>query len=182
MLTLRVAIENCTDKERFESLLALLKRDQTGINVLGTIGHHEEDLDNTLGDRYQGMVNIEGKATRGTYCMRDEAFHKTVQLKRILLWLSRGSLPALTESYCRARLSAHVGGGSVAATRFNTSNDLLADTTVLLRTDHASAHLLTSEGVDETITSMGAVDFGGGTCQRFRIPRLGACEFALLKA
>lgn len=96
MLTLRVAIENCTGKERFESLLALLKRDQTGINVLGTIGHHEEDLDNTLGDRYQGMVNI--------------------------------------------------------------------------------------EGVDETIVSLGTVDFGGGTCQHFRIPRLGACEVALLKA
>lgn len=42
MHTLRVAIENCTDKERFESLLALLKRDQTGINVLGTISHHED--------------------------------------------------------------------------------------------------------------------------------------------
>lgn len=43
-----------------------------GINILGTIGHHEEDLEHSLGDKYTYMTNKEGKVCCGSYCMNDE--------------------------------------------------------------------------------------------------------------
>jgi len=45
-----------------------------GINILGTIGHHEEDLDNHLKGDYTYMTNKTGDVCRGSYCMNDEKF------------------------------------------------------------------------------------------------------------
>ena len=45
-----------------------------GINHLPTIGHHCEDLDVGLGNRYTYMTNIEGEVCLGCYCMRDPDF------------------------------------------------------------------------------------------------------------
>lgn len=45
-----------------------------GINILGTIGHHCEDLDNNLNASYTHMTNIDGLQGMGTYCMNDPAF------------------------------------------------------------------------------------------------------------
>jgi len=45
-----------------------------GINILGTIGHHEEDLDNHLKGDYTYMTNKTGDVCRGSYCMTDEKF------------------------------------------------------------------------------------------------------------
>ena len=42
-----------------------------GINILTTIGHHCEDLDEGLGERYTYMTNISGEVCRGSYCMRN---------------------------------------------------------------------------------------------------------------
>ena len=45
-----------------------------GINILGTIGHHEEDLKAGLGDKYTYMTGEDGRVCRGSYCMNDESF------------------------------------------------------------------------------------------------------------
>jgi hypothetical protein len=45
-----------------------------GINILGTIGHHCEDLDHNLTGPYTHMTNIDGIPGMGTYCMNDPAF------------------------------------------------------------------------------------------------------------
>lgn len=45
-----------------------------GINILGTIGHHSEDLENNLDGPYVHMTNIAGEQGGGTYCMNDPAF------------------------------------------------------------------------------------------------------------
>lgn len=45
-----------------------------GINHLTTIGHHCEDLDAGLGDRYTFMTGIDGAVCRGSYCMRNPDF------------------------------------------------------------------------------------------------------------
>lgn len=45
-----------------------------GINILATIGHHEEDLDRGLGDRYTYMTGKNGEVCRGSYCMNDKNF------------------------------------------------------------------------------------------------------------
>ena len=45
---------------------------ESGINILSTLGHHEENLDNSLNEGYTGMTNIEGQACRGSFCPNDE--------------------------------------------------------------------------------------------------------------
>ena len=45
-----------------------------GINILGTIGHHGEDLPNGLWDKYTYMTGEKGDVCRGVYCMNDESF------------------------------------------------------------------------------------------------------------
>lgn len=45
-----------------------------GINILGTIGHHCEDLDYNLNEPYTHMTNIDGLQGMGTYCMNDQTF------------------------------------------------------------------------------------------------------------
>ncbi|HHX54138.1 MAG TPA: hypothetical protein GX704_04430 [Clostridiales bacterium] len=45
-----------------------------GINILATIGHHHEDLDNMLKGPYQMMVGADGTVSPATFCMNDESF------------------------------------------------------------------------------------------------------------
>ena len=47
---------------------------KAGINHLTTIGHHEEDLPYSLGDKYQYMVGEKGDVCRGSYCMNDTGY------------------------------------------------------------------------------------------------------------
>jgi len=116
--TLRVAYENWHDRDRFDSLLALLdqfdtgvtqvalfssalhtpltvgetrrraevmkdrvallkeKGYQAGVNILATVGHHQEDLSHTVGSPYRTMVGKYGERTKGSFCMRDEEYLK----------------------------------------------------------------------------------------------------------
>lgn len=45
-----------------------------GINILATIGHHEEDLENSLGSKFTYMTNAAGDVCKGSYCMNDSSF------------------------------------------------------------------------------------------------------------
>jgi hypothetical protein len=45
---------------------------KTGINILTTIGHHEENLENSLKGNYSQMTNIDGEICRGSFCPNDE--------------------------------------------------------------------------------------------------------------
>jgi hypothetical protein len=45
---------------------------KTGINILTTIGHHNENLDNSLSGDYTFMTNIDGQVCHGSYCPNDE--------------------------------------------------------------------------------------------------------------
>lgn len=47
-----------------------------GVNILATIGHHHEDLNNTPAWQYQTMINADGIQSRGTVCMNDEQYIK----------------------------------------------------------------------------------------------------------
>lgn len=44
---------------------------RAGINVLATMGHHDENLDNSLGGEYGGVRDIEGNVCRGAICPND---------------------------------------------------------------------------------------------------------------
>ncbi|MGI6172278.1 MAG: hypothetical protein ACOYI8_00050 [Christensenellales bacterium] len=45
-----------------------------GINILATIGHHNEDLDNCFSGEYARMTNAQGETCRGSFCMNDAAY------------------------------------------------------------------------------------------------------------
>lgn len=52
---------------------------QAGINVLATIGHHEESLSSTIGAEYGFAVDIDGKQCRGSFCPGSKALHQYVR-------------------------------------------------------------------------------------------------------
>ena len=45
-----------------------------GINILATIGHHNEDLDNCFDGPYARMTNIEGQTVHGSFCLNDDGY------------------------------------------------------------------------------------------------------------
>ena len=45
---------------------------KSGINILATIGHHEENLPNSLSGDYTPMTDIDGNVSRGSLCPNDE--------------------------------------------------------------------------------------------------------------
>ncbi|HAZ02859.1 MAG: hypothetical protein A2W90_17100 [Bacteroidetes bacterium GWF2_42_66] len=64
-------------KERMEQVR---KRGyKTGINILTTIGHHNENLDNSLKGDYTPMTNIDGAVCNGSFCPNDEHIREYVR-------------------------------------------------------------------------------------------------------
>ena len=53
-------------------MLAREKGYKTGINILSTVGHHNENLENSLKGNYTPMTNIEGMVCLGSLCPNDE--------------------------------------------------------------------------------------------------------------
>lgn len=45
-----------------------------GIDLLCTLGHHNEDLDNCFSGNYKRMTNIDGEVCEGSFCMNDERY------------------------------------------------------------------------------------------------------------
>lgn len=45
---------------------------RTGINILSSIGHHNENLDNSLKGSYTNMTNIDGAVCNGSFCPNDD--------------------------------------------------------------------------------------------------------------
>ena len=45
---------------------------KAGINILSTIGHHNENLDNSLSGDFTRMTNIDGLICNGSFCPNDE--------------------------------------------------------------------------------------------------------------
>ncbi len=52
---------------------------RAGINILTTIGHHNENLDNSLKGDYTFMTNIDGKVCNGSYCPNDKKMQEYVR-------------------------------------------------------------------------------------------------------
>ena len=67
-------------QERFERLRTLMARIRSelgaraGINVLATMGHHEENLDRSLDEPWQRVLDPDGRECRGCYCPADPEF------------------------------------------------------------------------------------------------------------
>jgi hypothetical protein len=64
-------------KERMEQ--ARKRGYRTGINILATIGHHNENLGNSLKGDYTYMTNIEGQVCQGSFCPNDENMREYIR-------------------------------------------------------------------------------------------------------
>ena len=52
---------------------------KAGINILSTIGHHNENLDNSLSGEFTRMTNIDGQICNGSFCPNDEGMRGYVR-------------------------------------------------------------------------------------------------------
>jgi len=52
---------------------------RAGVNVLATMGHHEENLDGSLDEPWQRVVDAKGNECRGTYCPSDRRFQSYIR-------------------------------------------------------------------------------------------------------
>jgi hypothetical protein len=52
---------------------------RAGINILSTIGHHEENLPNSLSGNYTNLTDIDGNLCRGSFCPNDPRFQEYVR-------------------------------------------------------------------------------------------------------
>jgi hypothetical protein len=52
---------------------------RTGINILSTIGHHNENLENSLKGPYTPMTDIDGKICNGSFCPNDEHLREYIR-------------------------------------------------------------------------------------------------------
>ncbi|RIJ46484.1 hypothetical protein D1614_18930 [Maribellus luteus] len=52
---------------------------RTGINILTTIGHHNENLDNSLKGDYTNMTGIEGDVSHGSYCPNNKNLQEYIR-------------------------------------------------------------------------------------------------------
>jgi hypothetical protein len=52
---------------------------RTGINILTTIGHHNENLDNALKGNYTNMTNVDGEICQGSFCPNDENLREYIR-------------------------------------------------------------------------------------------------------
>jgi hypothetical protein len=86
---------------------------QTGINILATIGHHNENLPHSLSGEYTPMTDIEGHVCLGSFCPNDEPMRGYVrQLYEIIasadpdyIWIDDdvrllGHLPIKETCFC----------------------------------------------------------------------------------
>jgi len=56
--------------ERLSKLMTVVRKDgmSAGINILATMGHHEENLEASLDEPWQRVVDDQGRESRGSYC------------------------------------------------------------------------------------------------------------------
>ena len=86
---------------------------RAGINLLTTIGHHEENLPNSLDVALPRMTDIQGNICRGSYCPNNEAMRsyvraiylKTVETNPDFIWIDDdvrllGHLPIRETCFC----------------------------------------------------------------------------------
>ncbi|HUH47982.1 MAG TPA: hypothetical protein VLZ54_12560 [Arenibacter sp.] len=52
---------------------------RTGVNILTTIGHHNEDLPNSLKGEYTNMTGIDGNISEGSFCPNDDNLREYIR-------------------------------------------------------------------------------------------------------
>ena len=91
---------------------------RSGVNILATIGHHEENLANSLAGDYTPMTDIDGNICRGSFCPNDDKMRDYIKQLYLLaasadpdyIWIDDdvrlcGHLPICHTCFCDKCLS-----------------------------------------------------------------------------
>jgi len=103
---------------------------RTGVNILTTIGHHEENLPNSLTGEYTAMTDLGGNVSRGSFCPNDENYRAYIrELYRIVadtdpdyIWIDddvrlAGHMPINLTCFCDNCLTIFAGETGAEYTR-----------------------------------------------------------------
>ena len=116
------------------------------INILATIGHHEEDLPETPAGNYTLMTGADGRGCRGSVCMNDERYLKeyVVPVYRMLaearpdvIWVDDdvryGHMPIGNGCFCEGCLNRFNRENGTAYTRESLMRELESGNPVVRR-------------------------------------------------
>lgn len=106
---------------------------------------------------------------------------KTAQLKSVMLYLSKGTLPSYVETYCRIRNHTFVIGNKIYIALCNPSNQAIFNLTVAVRTDKEDAIIYNSKAERSVIVSSEKTTFEGSCYNHFTAERLNPFEMLLIE-
>jgi len=107
-------------------------------------------------------------------------YQKTIQLNRLFVWLSKGTLPSFTDNYKRVHNITLCGDGRLCVTQFNAGNDDLYEVSVAVRTKKNTAVLYTMYEGEKTLQADHTVSYEGNEYQYFTIPQIKPFEGVIL--
>ncbi len=114
--------------KRLESVMMVVRerlKVKAGINVLATMGHHEENLEGSLNAPWQRVMDEKGRVCKGTFCPADPRYREYVgalyslaaKARPDFIWVDddvrmAGHMPASKSCFCRrcvARFAEEAG-------------------------------------------------------------------------
>lgn len=107
-------------------------------------------------------------------------YQKTIQLKRLFVWLSNGTLPSFVDSYHRVRNITLTGNGRTCVTLFNRSNDDIDTLQLAVHTDKTEAQLYTMYHGQKTLTAYKHEKHCGETYQYFTVDHIPPYEGVII--
>ena len=107
-------------------------------------------------------------------------YQKTVQLKRLFVWLSRGTLPSFVESYHRVRNITLTENGRTCVTLFNRSNDDIDTLHLAVHTDKTEAQLYTMYAGEKHLTAYKQETLCGEGYQYFTVDHIAPFEGVII--
>jgi len=138
--------------ERLQVLMMRVREEldvRAGINVLATMGHHEENLDGSLDAPWQRVLDPAGRECRGSYCPNDPLYQDYVrqlytavaEAKPDFVWIDddvrlAGHLPVSMTcfcDYCLARFAKEAEESFTRETLMAALNDAKTDKCFALR-------------------------------------------------
>lgn len=173
-------IRNCRQAFHGGDSFALVPLSGTCQTLSRLIDYHDRVLCDCTCGIYENALG--GRVCVSGYYPHDwlSDIQKTVQMKQIFLWLSRGTLPSFVDSYHRVRNITLTGEGRTCVTLFNTSNDDLTDVSVAVHTEGDSAVLYLSDGTQQILTAARTETHNGEHYRIFDIERIAAFEGGIL--
>lgn len=171
-------IRNCRQAFNPGDCFTLSPTDENAQSLASLIDYH----DNVLGECCLGLFenSIGGRVAVGGYYPFTwvSDYYKTIQLKNLMVYLSKDELPSYVETYCRIRNHSFVDGDKITVALLNPTNENLENVLVAVKTQKDSALLVNMEARALEVKKTEQKGAYGIFC----IEKLGAYEMAVIEA